>query len=73
MQNNATGVVAHTHGDNSATSEGHVEEVRVQGEVIAERLYAMGQPELGPWKKFTVCGHGVDGLEGSGLVLLRTS
>lgn len=58
----------HKHADNSVASEGHVAEVRVQGEVIAERLYPMRQSELGPWKKFAICGHRVDWLEGSGLV-----
>lgn len=63
----------HKHVDDSEAGEGHTVEVRVQGQVIAERLYAMRQPELCPWKKFTVCGHRVDWLEGSGLVWLLTT
>lgn len=35
VQDNALGVVKHRHVDNSAASEGHVVEVRVQGEAIA--------------------------------------
>lgn len=50
MQDNAVGVVMHRHIDNGAASEGHVVEVWGQGEVIAERMYALRQPELGPWK-----------------------
>lgn len=63
----------HKHVDNSEAGEGHIVEVRVQGEVIAERLYAMRQPELCPWKKFAVCGHRVDWFEGSCLVRFLTT
>lgn len=73
MKDDALGVVKHRHVDNSAAGEGHFVEVRVQGEVIAERTYAMRQPELRPRKQFASCGLRVDWLEGSGLVLLPTT
>ena len=73
MQDNAFGVVKHSYVDNSVASEGHVVEVRVQGEVIAERTYAVRQPELGPWKQFAICGHRVDCLYGNSLVWLTTT
>lgn len=73
MQDNALGVVKHRHADHSAAGEGHVVEVRVQGEVVAERMYALRQPELCPWKRFATRGHGVDWLEGSGAVVLTTT
>lgn len=64
VQDNALGVVKHKHVDNSAAGEDHIVQVRVQGEVIAERTYAMRQPEQCPGKEFTICGHGVDWLKG---------
>lgn len=73
MQDNEPCAVEHRHGDHSAASEGHFVEVRVQGEVIAERMYATRQPELRPWKPFAICGVRVDWLQGSGLVLLLTT
>lgn len=54
MKYNALGVVNHKHLDNSAAGEGHVIKVRVQGEVVTERLYAARQSELCPWKKLTI-------------------
>lgn len=57
MQDNALGVVKHRHGDNSAAGEIHIVEVRVEGEVIVERTYAVRQPELCPWKQFPICRH----------------
>ena len=54
VKHNTLGVVNHKHLDNSAASEGHIIEVRVQGEVVTERLYAARQPELCPWKKLTI-------------------
>lgn len=54
MQDNALGVMKHKHIDNSAAGEGHAVQVRVQSEIIAEGMYAARQPELCPWKQFTV-------------------
>lgn len=73
MQNNALGVVKHRHVDNSATSENHIFEVRVQGEVIADRTYAVRQLKFLPWKQFTICGQRVDWLQGSCVFCLRTT
>jgi len=68
VQNDELGVVKHRHADDGAAGEGHVVEVRVEGEVIAQRMYAARQPELRPWKRFTARGHRVHLLGGSGLV-----
>lgn len=60
MQDNALGVMKHKHVDNSAAGEGHAVQVRVQSEIIAEGMYAARQPELCPWKQFTVWGDRID-------------
>lgn len=73
VQDNALGVVLHNHGDNSAAGKGHTVEIGAQGDVIAERMQALRQPVLCPWKQFTICGHRVDWLEGSGFVRLTTT
>lgn len=73
MQDNALGVVKHNHVDNSVAGEVHVVEVRVQGEVIAERTYALRQSELCPRERFTIGGQGVDRLKGSGFVCLAAT
>lgn len=73
MQDNVLGVVKHRHADNGAASEGQIVEVGVQREVIAERTYVTRQPELCPWKQFSICGHRVDRLKGSSLVRLQTT
>lgn len=73
MQDDALGVVKHNHVDNSFAGEGHAVEVRVQGEVIAERMYALRQSELCPRERFTIGGYRVDRLKGSGFVHLTTT
>lgn len=56
MEYNAVCAVKYRHADNSSAREGHFVEVGVQGEVIAERFYALRESELCPWKQFTICG-----------------
>ena len=73
VQDDALGAVEHRHADDGAAGEGHVVEVGVQGEVIAERMYALRQPVLCPWERFAARGQGVDWLEGSGAVVLTTT
>lgn len=73
MEYNAVCAVKYRHADNSSAREGHFVEVRVQGEVIAERFYALRESELCPWKQFIICGDGVDWLNGIGLVWLMTT
>lgn len=50
VEHNAVGVVSHKHADDDAAREGRLGEVRVEGEVVAERPYALRQPEVRPWK-----------------------
>lgn len=50
MKHNPVGVVSNKHADNDAAREGSLVEVRVESEVVAERPYALRQPELRPWK-----------------------
>lgn len=50
MKHKPVGVVSHKHVDNNEACEGHVANVRVQGEVVAEWLYALRQSVLRPWK-----------------------
>lgn len=73
MQDDAFGFLKHRHVDDGAAGEGHLVEVRVQGEVIAKRTNALRQPELCPWKHFAICGQRVDRLNRSGLVALPTT
>lgn len=54
MKDNSLCVVKHNHVDDSSASEGHLVEVRGQGELIAEGLYAARQSELCPWKLIIV-------------------
>lgn len=73
MKHNPVGIVSHEHADNNAAGEGHFANVRVEGEVVAERPYALRQAELRPWKKFSIRSHGVDGVQGRGAVLLTAA
>lgn len=50
MKHNPVGIVSREHADNNAAGEGHFANVRVEGEVVAERPYALRQAELRPWK-----------------------
>lgn len=43
VQDNALCAVKYRHADNSLSSEGHLVKVRAQGELIADRTYALRQ------------------------------
>lgn len=73
VKHNPVGVVSHKHADDDAAREGGLGEVRVEGEVVAERPHALRQPEVSPWKQFSVSGHRVDGLQGRSGVLLTAA
>ena len=60
VQDDALGVVLHRHVDDGVAGEGHVLKVRVQGDLIAQRMYALRQPVAVPWKRFATRRRGVD-------------
>lgn len=41
MQDDDFGIMKHKHAYGGLTSEGHSDKIRVQGQIITERLYAM--------------------------------
>lgn len=73
VKHNPVGVVSNKHADDDTARESSLGEVRVEGEVVAERPYALRQPEMRPWKQFSVSGHRVDGLQGRSVVLLTAA
>lgn len=54
MQNDSFRVMKYNHVDDGFAGEGHVVEVRGQGELVAEGMYAARQSELCP-RKHIIC------------------
>lgn len=73
MKDNDLGFVEDSHVDDGVPSEGHWVKVRADGEVVADRMYAVRQPILGPRKQFSIGGHRVDRLQGCSLIWFMTT